>query len=115
MNIAPAILQAGLEATFVLILVFLTILAVLLALIAVLLVVLIARIDRRSPEHTGGVGAQSPGSVAPRTEEVPPATRGQDAPTPPRDVRRETPPDSRPEGPREPPPSGAPPNASPPA
>ena len=114
MNAALTLLQAGLGAVFVLILVFIVILAVLLALIAVLLIVLIARIGRRDPNRLG-VGGGSPGSATPRTEEVPPTTRGEDAPAP-RDVRRETPPEApATEAGREPPPPGPPPDTNPPA
>lgn len=113
MGITLALLQAGLGAVFVLVLVFVVILAVLLALIAVLLVVLVTRMDRGGPNRPG-VGEGSPSSVAPRTEEVPSTTREEDAPTP-RDVRRGTPPEPPPEAHREPPPPGPPPDANPPA
>jgi hypothetical protein len=89
MDVAVVFQQAGLQAVFLLIFVFLVLIAVLLALIAVLLTIGIFRMGGRGPERPG-VGEERPDAVAPRTGEVPPATRPGETPT------REMP--ARPEG-----------------
>lgn len=81
MDIAVVFQQAGLQAVFLLIFVFLVLIAVLLALIAVLLTIGIFRMGGRGPERRPGIGQEPPDALAPRTGEVPPATRPGETPT----------------------------------
>ncbi len=96
MDVAVVFQQAGLQAVFLLIFVFLVLIAVLLALIAVLLTIGIFRMGGRGPERPG-IGQEPPDALAPRTGDVPPATRPGETPTrpegaPPDAARPEEPP-----------------------
>ncbi len=98
MGAAVVFQQGGLQAVFLLIIVFLVLIAVLLALIAVLLAIGVFRMGGRGPERPG-IGQEQPDAVASRTGEVPPTTRPGETPT--REIRPEgAPPDvARPEEP----------------